>query len=262
MFKNLIHNFKARKLARGINNHPIYGLVVGMLRSTLADNSNGLGKYASEKTRQTILAQVLGETEKILISPNPVMANRERLTATMLSFAKWQVLVLPSASEESVEPTGLRGKPGVTGELKPHVSTLAKTDKDLKELVFELSPHATEADLRDSILFRYWRAANDLNVWNAVRMVLGDCHPDGVKDWFHPFVASACAWEEHLFRQQLGLADVIAEQDSYGTIAALKHSTFMNFVLDGSRYPTFEWEEHYKKPSESDGFERLGAAVS
>jgi hypothetical protein len=55
-----------------------------------------------------------------------------------------------------------------------------------------------------------------------------------------------CAVEEKHFRDQLGLKDVLAEQDDYKSIAALKHSTFMNYVLAGSRFPNFEFEEHFR----------------
>jgi hypothetical protein len=247
MLKGLIESFKARKMARDLNSHPIYGIALAMLRSTFDNKSEGLGKHASETTKQTILAQILGEVQKVLSAPNPVMANRERLTGCAISFAKWQVLVLPPVSEEPADPTGLRGKPGITGELKAHVGELAKIDKDLKELSFELGDDVTEVDLRDAVLMRYWRAVNDLNIWNAIRIKLGDCHADHAKDWFHPFLASMCAREEHDYRQHLGLPDALAAQDGFGDIAALKHATFMNFVMDGSRYPNHDWEEHYKR---------------
>src|SRR6185436_13429041 len=102
--------------------------------------------------------------------------------------------------------------PGITGELYSHLEQIAKVDKDVKELAFKVGCEGLD-DLKDTILFTYWRAVLNANVINRVRIQLGDCHSISEKDWCRPFVEAMCAVEEARY------------SDSYGDIAPLKYST-------------------------------------
>ena len=213
------------------------------------DISQGLGQYADQETKGVITSQMINEVTKIITSPDPIAANRHAVCNMVIDMARWQVLVLPPASEQPNDPTKLRGRPGITGELYSHLEQIAKVDKDVKELAFKVGCEGLD-ELKDTILLRYWRAVLNANVINRVRIQLGDCHSISEKDWFRPFVEAMCAVEEARYRKQLGLPDVLTQSDSYGDIAPLKYSTFVNFVLDPAcRFPNLAWEDHYQAPS-------------
>ncbi len=180
------------------------------------------------------------------MAQNPVMANREKLASYVLPLAKYQVLVLPSPGEPEEEVTGLRGKHGITGELKAHIGEIAEKDKDIKELAWSLN-NPTPQRLYEACVFRCMVFAFQANLFHCTRIALGDYHPLPEKDWYRPFVAARCAWEECQFRKAIGLPDVLANQDELGSIAtAAKYASFLSFVVSDAKYPNLEWEEHFK----------------
>ena len=75
-----------------------------------------LRDYITEETRSELSRQLFLEINAICNAADPVMACRDKLATAMLKFASYQVLVIPPAPEE--DPSGLRGQPGITGELK------------------------------------------------------------------------------------------------------------------------------------------------
>src|SRR5436309_161836 len=159
-------------------------------------------------------------------------------------MAKYQVLVLPSQSDSEEEITGLRGEPGITGELKAHLQEIAQKDKTIREFAAALDNPSPE-ELFDACLFKYWVSGFLANLFQSTRVALGDYHPSVDKDWYRPFVAAICAWEEYNFRRAIGLPDVLATQDGLGSMAALKYSIYANIVMSGTKYPNFESEEEY-----------------
>jgi hypothetical protein len=249
MLQALRDRLQARKTLQALERHPTYSVAIGYLRDTLNDISQGLGQYADQETKGVITSQMINEVTKIITSPDPIAANRHEVCNMVIDMARWQVLVLPPASEQPNDPTKLRGRPGITGELYSHLEQIAKVDKDVKELACKVGCEGLD-ELKDTILLRYWRAVLNANVINRVRIQLGDCHSISEKDWFRPFVEAMCAVEEARYRKQLGLPDVLTQSDSYGDIAPLKYSTFMNFVLDPAcKFPNLAWEDHYQAPS-------------
>jgi len=246
MLDNVLTNLKARWVLKRLGKNPVYSAAINFIRETLSDTSRGLGKHASQKFKEELAERMLREVGEVLASQDPLLANRERLTGYVLQMAKYQVLILPSVEEPEDDVSGLRGRPGITGELKGHLGEIAERDREIKELAWSLGTH-TDQDLFDACLFRYWVAWFMTHVFMCTRIALGDNHPSSEKDWFRPFVAAMCAWEEHNYREAIGLPDVLATQDSYGSVAALKYSTFLNIVMSGAKYPNFEWDEHYKR---------------
>ena len=59
---------------------------------------------------------------------------------------------------------------------------------------------------------------------------------------YRPYVASAMIFAENNYRNAIGLPSVIPAEQG---IVALKHSTFMTFVVDGTANPLDAWEAHY-----------------
>ena len=67
---------------------------------------------------------------------------------------------------------------------------------------------------------------------------MGDVDED--RDWLMPFVTSMMIWQEDIMRQRLGLPSLLEDEQ-----AALRHSTFFNFVKDGSPNPYFDWDRSW-----------------
>ena len=246
MLGKFFNTLKTRFAVRSLEKNPIYQAAFVTIRETLSDDSKCLGKYAPQKVKEELAERLIREVEEVAVAKNPIMMNREKLVSYVLEMAKYQVLVMPSPDEPEEEVTGLRGKPGITGELKKHISEIADKDKTIKELAWNID-NSTPQALYDACVLKYWIAGFMASVFQSTRIALGDYHPAPEKDWYRPFVAAMCACEEHNFREAIGLPDVLASQDDYKSMAALRFSTFVNFVLSDAKYPHFEWEEHYKR---------------
>ena len=244
MARRLWQKLQAWIVMRKLLTHPVYQAAFMVIHRTLSNDKEGLGKYANKETKETIAAQLINSVSKIIASPNPIMANREHLVTATLAFANFQVLIMDETSEDR---GGLRGKPGITGQLKPRLAELAKTDRDLRNIAFELGENLTQTDLTDAFVLDYWRAALDMGVYNAMRLALGDRPVNLDVDLVPPFCRINVRVERVQYRKQLGMPDVLAEHDDYRDMASLKHSTYVDFVLKGARFPNLEFEEHYKK---------------
>ncbi len=245
MLDKLFGNVKAFFAVRTLERHPVYLSAIRHIRETFSDDSKGLGKYATQQFRDDLVRRLLAEVGEVVTAQDPVMANREKLASYVLPLAKYQVLVLPSPGEPEQDVTGLRGKHGITGELKAHVAKIAEKDKDIKELAWSLN-NPTPQQLYEACVFRCWVFGFQANLFHCTRIALGDYHPSQEKDWYRPFLEARCAWEEAQFRKAIGLPDVL-DQDELGSIAtAAKYASFLSFVVNGAKYPNLAWEEHFK----------------
>lgn len=243
MFGRMVTAWRARRALVELQKNPIYRAAIRAIRGTLADTSKGLGKQASQTFKEHLAERAIREVGEVLSCADPVLANREKLAIYVLEMAKYGVLILPPPAEPDV--SGLRGKPGITGELRSHLLAVADRDHDIKELAWSQGATTYESVFA-ACNFMHAVAWFMTDVFHHVRIALGDHHPSDDKDWYRPYVEAMFAWQEYLYREAIGLPDVLASRDSYGTMAALKYSTFMNIVMSGAKYPNFEWEEHYK----------------
>jgi len=246
MLRKIFGDLRARMAVRTLAKSPVYRAAMLAISETLSDGSRGLGKYASQKFKEELAERLLRDVAQVVAAQVPIQANREKLVAAVLEMARYQVLVLSPIAEPEEDVTGLRGQPGITGELRAHLIQIAARSKDIRELSQSLDK-PTEHDLYEACLFKYWVAWFTAHVFHCTRVALGDSHPSPDKDWYRPFVAAMCAWEEHNYREEIGLRNVLATQDDYGSVAALKYSTFLDFVLSGTRYPNLEWQQHYNR---------------
>jgi hypothetical protein len=250
MLGNLIEKWRIKRAIASLENDPLYKVAVHVIRETIADDSYGLGKFASQNFKEELAGDILKEVSEVIVSEDRLMANREKLSAAVLMMVKYQILILPSEQDDEEEVTGLRGKPGISGELKSHILEISEKDKEIKELAWALD-NPTEKDIYEACLFRYWAWGLRAQVFQTLRIQLKDHHPKAEKDWYRPFVEAMCAWEEHNYREAIGLPDILSGQDEFGSIAALKYSTFMNMVMDGTRYPNLEFQEYYSRDNEN-----------
>jgi hypothetical protein len=130
--------------------------------------------------------------------------------------------------------------PFISAELHRYVLQCAEHNEELKEKVWK-EPTSTVADLigycnARCTLFLYF-----LNGFNIVRRELKDFEPTPGKDWLRPFTTSMLIWSEHTYRQKIGLPSLLPHE-----LDGLKHSTFCNMVVSGTKNPLFEWETHYQ----------------
>ena len=195
-----------------------------------------LGRLIDEERRTRLAREMYLEINRICNATNPAATCREQLVATMLWVASFQVLVIPPAPEK--DKSGLRGQPGVTGELGAHLEPLCRVDDELRSLVHEQSDAEDAEALYRLIERRYWEAWWLLATLDATRKALGDERDD----WFYPFLHAACARQEHAYRWALELPPAFPS-DMAGEAASV-YAVFADIVLSGSDNPLGEWLDY------------------
>ncbi len=198
-------------------------------------------KVFSDKFVKRHAEEMVEEVVKVATSPNPRMANRERLTSCVIELAQFQVLIIDPPPTD--DPTGLRGRPGITGELKVHLLEIAQKDKKLREFMHAFPTPKNSDDVWNPVWGRYCIVSAWAHVYQMLRLAFDDVnHADG-KDWYKPFVAAMCAWQEYEYRELLGMPPAFDGSETEISKKALKMSFFMQFVLEGARFPDLEWRE-------------------
>ena len=224
------------------------GSVEILLANQLIDfywqNNNEVVKDFSKEFVSKTSTKMMEEILLILASDNPLMANREKLSEHVIECSKYQVLVLTPNPSDDV--TGMVGRCGISGELKERILDLIKVDKGLKEVFHSQPDDVSFADAWDFILMKYRYSWAFMNVISGMRTYFKDSNLTTSKDWFRPFFVSLCAWQESLYRVQLGMSNLLEDDpDSKFTINALAYSIFLDFVMRGDTYPDLTWDEAY-----------------
>jgi hypothetical protein len=141
------------------------------------------------------------------------------------------------------DTTGLRGKPGITGELKAHLLELTQRDEELKEFMHDFDTPTGWDDVWNAVLMRYRLLHASTHVFHTLRVAFDGANQAEGKDWFPPYVAAMCAWQEHEYRRCLGMPPALGSSGNSADIEALKMSAFMNCVMSGARYPDLDWRK-------------------
>ena len=202
-----------------------------------------LAEFISEDERSKLSRQMFLDLNAICNATDPVSSCREKLAATMLKMASYQVLIIPPSPED--DPTGLRSQPGITGELKAHLVRLSERNGDLRS---EIRSKAETADfdlIWQVVQQSYWRAYWAVETFNAARVALGDFSE--TSDWYRPFMHAACANYEHVYRRDLELP--FAFSDEMAQLAANAYSLYTDIVLSGASNPDLEWRDYHKDSS-------------
>jgi hypothetical protein len=204
--------------------------------------------------------KMMEEAIRIAVAPDRRMANRERLVACVLEFAQFQVLVLPPEGEE-IKSGELRGQPGITGELKGHLLELARKDKRLQEFMHGFGNFSTWDEVWDAVLIRYRMCWAWAHFHQSLRSAVNDVNRAPGKDWYRPFVAAMCAWEEHHFRRAIELPPALGKGKVDAELEALAYGTFLKSVTNGERYPDLDWRRFMESletsNSDSSRWDRL-----
>jgi hypothetical protein len=214
-------------------------LVDAITASAEIFEQTALGKLLDYATCDAIGRKIYLETNAVCNAGNPVAACREKLTATMLHYAMYQVLLIPArpAKDES----GLRGLPGISGELSAHVEKLSRTNMMLMSDLHESEYFNEIEDIRKLVEVECWKSFWILETLNQARIGLGDFQEKD--DWYFPFKHAACAAQENLYRIDLDLPPAFA--DSVARRAPTAYSIFTDIVISGASDPLTEWCDYH-----------------
>jgi hypothetical protein len=164
---------------------------------------------------------------------------RKLLVGWALLDSDYQVMMIPPSPEP--DWTGLRGLQGISGTLWNYRMELARTYGPIRDAIHAASIEVSKTTVDDVILILATQASYLVNMANTARVAIGDYHHDLDMDWFRPMMYSFCVSAENSLRKLIGLPTSPDED-----MAALMHSTMIESVLNGSRFPDVAWREHYR----------------
>jgi hypothetical protein len=196
----------------------------------------------SEASRSQLARQLYLDLHEIFNAPSPIDVNRQKLAAQVLRFAMFQVLLLPPPPK--ADETGLRGLPGISGELQKRLKDIVRANSELHSELFADVDSFDDDNDDANIMQRLERAYQEcrwcLETMNCARVALDDVADDG--DWYRAFLFAACANQENTYRQDIGLPLAFEPQLS----APVAYSLFTDIVLSGARDPLAEWNEYHR----------------
>lgn len=222
--------------------------------------SQEVRKIFSDQFVKRIAEKMREEVVKVATSPNPWMTNREQLTSCVIELAQFQVLIIEPPPTEDL--TGLRGQPGITGELMAHLLELIERDKGLREFMHAFPIPKSEEDAWKTVWGRCRIVAAWAHVYQMLRFAFDDVNHAEGRDWFKPFVAAECAWQEYQYRKLLGMPPALGGPEEETLKKALKMSLFMECVLEGARFPDLEWRERSEEMVEEQLAETIRRKLS
>lgn len=186
----------------------------------------------SEETKNKIVGDFYQKIFSLTQAENPFLAMRELLATYVVGLAGFQVLCL---TEEEKADAFYSDCPYISGTIHRDINKAVKYVEELRELKWKY-PDITNSDL---VSFCNSRCVLHLYYSNGFNFVRGEFDDfDDQKDWLRPFMKSMLIWEEDQLREKMGLQRLLP-----GSLDGLKHSTFMNLVVNGHKNPYFEWEK-------------------
>ncbi len=197
-----------------------------------------LGQIIDESRRSELARKLYLEINRICNTANPLTVCRDTFARAMLKLASYQVLVIPAEPGEDV--SGLRGQPGISGELTQHLVELCEKNDQLRSTMYGATDSREFGDLQKIVECLYWETYWLLGTLNATRVALGDTVQND--DWYEPFLHAACANQEHIYRWELELppafpAEIAGE-------AAGAYAVFTDIVISGGSNPVAEWRDY------------------
>lgn len=251
--KNLFVDTPEKAIEKAALNSDIFKIGRQVFDEVLDDKSQGLGKYADEELKNKLAEELSSLMGSILMSSNPLTANRQILCDGIISRSRNWVLV---TDEEILgnRNLALKGLPIVSGKLKDHIMEIAEKDDEIKDIKWSLKD-VNQDTLFDQCLYRYMFNDLKVQVFNKIRAAKEVNEPmpaDKEKDWLHPLLESQLAWQETQFRKMIGLRNILDTDEIQGALKAAQCYTLIKFVMDGEKYPYLKWEEAYKKDFAED----------
>ncbi len=230
--------FRHRTAVQTGRQNPVFLATVDM--SSKIYDGIPLSNFIGDDTKNDLARELFLEINEICNAFDPVEACRQKLAATMIKFASFQVLVIPPAPQ--ADPSDLRSQPGISGELTEHLVKIAENSYELRTELYGSAEAPDFDSIWDSVQKSYWQSYWFLETFNAARVELGDYNDD--HDWFMSFKHAACANYEHIYRRDIELPSAFDED--LETIAPTAYSIFTDIVLSGAEDPELEWRDYYK----------------
>jgi len=190
----------------------------------------------SEETKKTIIGDFIRQIINFSQAENPFLAMREALASCVIGYAEYQVLCLTEAEKDEGPFSDC---PYISGELHKHIDKAVKHIDELGKLKWK----HTDISIEDLVSYCNTKSLLHLyyvNGFNYVRVEFDDI--DKEKDWLTPFIKSMLIWEEDQIRNKIGLPRLLPDN-----LDGLKHSTFMNMVVNGHKNPYYEWEKNWSE---------------
>jgi hypothetical protein len=209
-------------------------------KSAVIYDEISLRDYITEEKRAELGRQLFLEINEICNAANPILACRDKLATTMLKFARYQVLVIPPPPEE--DPSGLRGQPGISGQLKERLVQIVQKNDGLRSEMYAATDLRSYEAIWEVLQRSYWQSYWFLGTFNAARVELNDVEKDN--DWYRSFMHAACANQEHQYRWELEMPPALDEE--VARVASTAYSVFTDIVLSGEQNPASEWRNCHK----------------
>ena len=230
--------FGASTAVRAGQENPVLHAVV--TQSAVIFEQTPLRDYITEEERSELSRQLFLEINSVCNATDPMLAGRNKLATTMLKFASYQVLVIPPAPEE--DPSGLRGQPGITGQLKERLLQIVQKNDVLRAEMHGATDSRSYEAMWEVVQRLYWKSYWLLGTFNAARIEMKDVEKGN--DWYRSFMHAACANQEHLYRWELEMPPAFAED--VARAASTAYSVFTDIVLSGEQNPVTEWRACHK----------------
>jgi hypothetical protein len=251
MFGKFIDKMREQSQIRQLMKNPI---VEGGKLAILSQwtTNKELIKDFSKKTVENTATKMMEAVITISTSPNPLLANREKLAGYVAEVAFYQVLVIEPPPHE--DPTGIRGHYGVSGKLRERLVEIAEKNKELKTYMHGFGDIKSWDDVWNPVLMRYRFCFGWAHVFHMLRAHMNDFNKE--KEWFRPFYACMCGWQEHLIRSSMGLPTLMGEPTD-ANLKALMLSSFFNRVVEGHQYPDLNYIEGITDIHNGDWYDEL-----
>lgn len=199
-----------------------------------------LRDFIDDERRNELARRLYLDINEICNSLDPLSTCRDRLVQAMMRFASYQVLVIPAAP--AIDASGLRSRPGISGELMAQIDELAIKDDELRSALYEIPESQAFETVWDHVQRSYWEAFWFLESINSARKALGDYQQEN--DWFGPFMHAACASRENVYRAELALPSAFDE--SLAHTAPTAYSIYTDIILAGADDPDLEWRDYHR----------------
>lgn len=237
MFQNFLKKRKQKKALDEWNN--------SFVGKALAIHTEKYFKYPrlesfSEENKNYLINDLYQRVFDIYKAETPFLALREEIANNVICYARLQVLCLTEEEKQDAYSEC----PYISGDLHHHIKKAIPHNDELDKLNWK-HENLTESQLVSfcnsrCVVYLYY-----INGFNYLREDFKDL--DEEKDWLNAFTKSMLIWEEDSIRDKIGLPSLL----SHG-LDGLKHSTFMNLVVNGHENPWYEWEKSWKEDVKLD----------
>lgn len=242
MLAKIINKIRASIAQRELSKLPAFQVGREAIQFYWTGDSETTAGFSSDFVRREA-EKMADEVIRIATSPDPRMANRERLAAQVTEYAAFLVLILDPAVPD---PNKLRGRPGITGELSAHLLDLMDKDEGLREFMHGIDRPSSAEDASAIVHARFRVVHAWTHLFQMLRTAFDDLNHAEGKDWFRPFVAAMCAWRENIYRSNSGMPP------SLPLLVTLCLSGWAECVTANVRYPDLEWHDRWKRTEKSE----------